>query len=173
MGRGAGIRLLLARGASFLLVRDLRFASGGHCRAGAAHEENPFGPGGERSSFSSSAGCGRGIRLGRQPLRRTAEFRDRKRLFAGRIQDVRNVDGGSARKVLGVIRPHLKGMDSGGVFPQRKVLPNRERFLIHEARAKADAADMGGGLKRRDLDQDRRAGIFHNGNSLRAIQLDT
>src|SRR5439155_14011013 len=114
-------------------------ASGGHCRAGAANEENPLGPGGERSPFSSSAGCGRGIRLGRQPLRRTAEFRDRKRLFAGRIQDVRNVDGESARKVLGVIRPHFKGVDSGGACPQRKVVPYRERLLVHESRTTAVA----------------------------------
>ena len=81
------------------------------------------------------------------------EFRHRQRLFAGRIQDVRDVDGGSERKILGGIRRHIEGVDSGAVFAQGKIFPDRERLPVYEAPAKTDAADLGSRFQRRDLDQ--------------------
>src|SRR5262249_39082421 len=173
MGRGTGIRFLLARRASLLLVRHLCLTADDHCSARAAHQENPAWTGDQRFAVSPSAYCGRGIRLSRQPLRRAAEFCYRQRLFADRIQDFWNVDGGSQRKVLGGMRRYPQGMAAGGVFTQRKILPDRKLLLMDETLEKANSADLVRCIQRRNLDQDGRTGIRNDGNSLCTIKQHT
>src|SRR5213594_2992387 len=163
MGRGAGLCLFLARGASLLLVRHLSFTPDGHRGPWAANQENSLGTGGEHPPLPSSAHRSGGVRLRRQSLRGKAEFRHRQRLLTGRIQNLRHVGGGGEGKILGGVRRHLEGVDSGGFLPQRQILPDREWLAVSEACSKADAAHMGGGVRRRDLDQGRETRIPHYG----------
>src|SRR5262249_47554884 len=156
-------RFFLARRASLLLVRHVCVAAHDYCSPRSAYEENPARAGDKRFAVSPSADCCRRICSGRQPLRWAAEFCYRQRLFSARIQDFWDVDGGSQRKVLGGMRRYPQRMAAGELFAQRKILPDRELFLMDETSAEADAAYLGRRLQRRDLDQDGRTGILNDG----------
>ena len=118
-----------------------------------------LGPAISVPAISQSAYRGRGVCLGRQPLRWAAGFRYRQRLLAGGIQDVRHVDGGSEEKGIGKQRDIiLKAWRQEEFSHQGKYYHIRQCFLIDETAAKTDAADLDRRLQRRDLDQGGRTG---------------
>src|SRR5215471_13245392 len=92
-------------------------------------------------------------------MRGTTEFRHRQRFFPNRIQNVRHVPRRREGEILGDIRRYHKIVDAKGVLSQREILPDRKRFIASKAAAKADAADVGRGVQRRDLTKSGELGL--------------
>ena len=170
MGRGFGVRFVLARRASSLLVRHLRVAADGDRGSRAADKENPFGPGCRRAFLSQSAGSRRRVRLRRQPLRRQVGICLGQRFFTGGIQNLRHDHGRGERALLGSDRRDLEGLGTRGVLARGKVLSLRQRDPLRETGAEADAADMARRVERRNSRQSWSTGLADDGHPVRTFE---